>query len=225
MTPARRASFFDVDETLVAQKTLFSFLRFHLTAEGRPPAAYDQAYAGLVRLKGRGASREEANRAYYTLYEGASADRLAEQGRVWFEEQLRAGGFFHGPGVEAFRRHREAGDPTVLVSGSFFACLDPIAEHLGADEVFGTSPLVLDGRLTGEVARPMIGAAKADIALAWAAGHGVDPRDCFAYGDHVSDLELLRAVGHPTAVGDDPALRAYVVAVAGGRSLPGVGGP
>ncbi|MFJ8313175.1 MULTISPECIES: HAD family hydrolase [unclassified Streptomyces] len=221
MTPPRRAAFFDVDETLVTQKTLFGFLRFHFAAEDRPASAYEDARAGILGLRDRGVSREVANRAYYALYAGASQDALAEQGNAWFQEQMRAGGFFHPPGLDALRRHRAAGDAAVLVSGSFFACLDPIAEHLGADDVFGTAPVVMDGRLTGEVVRPMIGAAKASVAVAWAAGHGVDPADCFAYGDHASDLQLLRAVGHPVAVGDDPALCAHVTE-AGGRILPGV---
>ncbi|MEV5277575.1 HAD family hydrolase [Streptomyces sp. NPDC051994] len=222
MTPVRRASFFDVDETLVTQKTLFGFLRFHFTATGRPAGAYERARAGVLGLRERGASREEANRAYYALYAGASAAELTEQGKVWFRLQLRSGGFFHPPGLDALRRHQADGDATVLVSGSFFPCLDPIAQHLGADDVFGTAPVIMDGRLTGDVVRPMIGDAKADVVVAWATGHGVDPADCYAYGDHASDLQLLRAVGHPVAVGDDPALRAHVTE-AGGGILPGVG--
>ncbi|SEN90176.1 HAD-superfamily subfamily IB hydrolase, TIGR01490 [Actinacidiphila rubida] len=221
MTPVSRAAFFDVDETLVAQKTMFGFLRFHLAAAGRPPADYEGAYRAIQALKDRGATREEANRAYYTLYAGASAAELAAQGRAWYLEQRRAGGFYHGPGTQALRRHQESGDATVLVSGSFFPCLDPVAEHLGATAVLGTPVVVREGRLTGEVRRPMIGAAKAEAAAAWAAARGIDLAGCHAYGDHSSDLELLRAVGHPVAVGADPVLRAHV-ARAGGRTLPGL---
>jgi len=35
----------------------------------------------------------------------------------------------------------------------------------------------------------------------------VDPRDCWAYGDHVSDLPMMELVGHPVAVGEDKELR------------------
>ncbi|MFG3284119.1 HAD family hydrolase [Streptomyces sp. NPDC048111] len=218
---APAAAFFDVDETLVTQKTLFDFLRFHYESTGRPPTAHARARAALTRLREKGAPREEANRAYYALYADAVEQDLTVQGSAWFQEQLSVGGFFHPPGVAALRAHQKAGHATVLVSGSFFPCLLPIAQHLGVEDVFGTAPLVVDGRLTGEVVRPMIGAAKAEVALDWAAGYGVDPADCFAYGDHSSDLQLLSAVGHPVVVGDDPALRAHV-ARAGGRTLPGV---
>lgn len=216
-----QASFFDLDETLVTQKTMFSFLRHHFTATGRPPEEYERAHAHIVTVGARSGSREEANRAYYTLYAGESAAVLAEHGEVWFREQLDRGGFFHEPGVAALRRHRAAGHRTVIVSGSFFPCLDPIARHLGVDEVFGTEVLVVDGRLTGDIVRPMIGEAKGELVSGWTSRHGVAAADCFAYGDHSSDLDLLSAVGHPVAVGDDPVLRAHV-ARTGGRTLPGV---
>ncbi|MFD0331847.1 HAD hydrolase family protein [Streptacidiphilus monticola] len=52
----------------------------------------------------------------------------------------------------------------------------------------------------------------------------VDAAACVAFGDHPSDLPMMRAVGHAVAVGDDPE----VVAFARGRTaaavrLPGAG--
>ncbi|WP_371480780.1 HAD family hydrolase [Kitasatospora sp. NBC_00315] len=216
------AAFFDVDETLVTAKTMFSFLEFHFEAAGRPPAVYRRARSELQLLSARGMAREEVNRAYYRHYAGAEVAELVRQGEEWFERQTADEGFFHRPGVQALRRHLAAGDQVVLVSGSFFPCLDPIARHLGAQEALGTPQLIADGRLTGEVSHPMIGAAKGRSVRAWARTHGLDPARCSAYGDHSTDLELLRAVGHPVVVGDDPVLLAEVARTGGGR-LAGVG--
>jgi phosphoserine phosphatase len=36
--------------------------------------------------------------------------------------------------------------------------------------------------------------------LAFAAQQDVDLSSSFAYGDHISDLDLLQVVGHPTVV-------------------------
>ncbi|WP_037603372.1 HAD family hydrolase [Streptacidiphilus rugosus] len=217
----RRAAFFDLDETLVAHTTLLSFLRHHLAATGRPAGEYERVVADIRQVGVRGGGREEANRAFYARFAGESVADLAACGEEWFRRQLAAGGFFHEPGVSALDRHRAEGHRTVVVSGSFFACLDPVVRHLGADAAFGTEPVVEDGRMTGAIVEPMIGAAKGRLVASWAAKHGVDAADCFAYGDHASDLELLRAVGHPVAVGEDPVLRAHV-ARNGGRTLPGV---
>lgn len=218
------AAFFDVDETLVGAKTMFSFLEFHLAATGRPGEVYEQARAELQRLADDGMAREDVNRAYYRHYTGTPVADLIEQGQAWFRRQLREEGFFHPPGVAALRAHLAAGDHAVLVSGSFFPCLDPIARHLGARAALGTEQVLDAGHLTGEVIRPMIGAAKGKAARTWAAEHGIDPADCSAYGDHSTDLDLLRAVGHPVAVGDDPLLLTHVEQ-RGGTTLPGIRHP
>ena len=36
--------------------------------------------------------------------------------------------------------------------------------------------------------------------------HGIDLAQSYAYSDSLSDLPMLRAVGHPVAVNPDPAL-------------------
>ena len=41
---------------------------------------------------------------------------------------------------------------------------------------------------------------------AFAAEHEIDLSQSYAYSDSLSDLPMLRAVGHPVAVNPDPAL-------------------
>ncbi|MFL6113388.1 MAG: haloacid dehalogenase-like hydrolase, partial [Catenulispora sp.] len=123
-------AFFDVDETLVADKTIFSFLRHHYAAAGRDPGDYPRIRARLRRQAEAGTPREEVNRAYYRLFAGSTAAELEKSGAAWFANQL-TGDFFHPPALEALRAHAAAGDTVVLVSGSFFACLDPIARYVG----------------------------------------------------------------------------------------------
>jgi HAD superfamily hydrolase (TIGR01490 family) len=200
-----RVAFFDVDETLIAVKSMFRFLRFHWRDTGRPDADYDRAYAELV-ARAASTTREHANREYYRLYTGEEVERLAHSGRRWFDTELAGGGFFVEEVVAELHRHRRLGDRTVLVSGSFPAPLQPIARHLGADAVLCSQPVIADGRCTGEITAPMIGAAKARAVRDYAASVGAAPVDCWAYGDHASDLDMLNAVGHPVVVGDDPVL-------------------
>jgi hypothetical protein len=44
-----------------------------------------------------------------------------------------------------------------------------------------------------------------------AADSGYDLADCFAYSDSITDLPMLAAVGHPTAVNPDRGLRKAAV--------------
>lgn len=222
----RGIAFFDVDETLIGPKSMFSFLEFHLGNGSRPPGSYERAVARLRAAAARGVPRQDVNRLYYRLMAGESVEGLRAEGRAWFSEAARVPGFWHTPVLERLRRHRAEGDLVVLLSGSFFACLDPIAEEAGAHWALGTRPVVRGGRLTGEVLVPMIGATKETAARAAAAVRGVPLSSCTAYGDHSSDLALLSAVGVPVAVGEDATLTAHAEAngwerVRSGRPGPG----
>ncbi|MFI5976322.1 HAD family hydrolase [Streptomyces sp. NPDC051452] len=206
--------FCDVDETLIDRKSMFEFLRFQLVR--RHGDAGEERYRSIQGdLRGRAASgtpREVVNRQYYRSYAGESAAEMTALGREWFSLALATDpGFFIATTVAELDRHRAAGAEIVLVSGSFPPCLEPIAAHIGARHILCTTPDVADGRYTGEVPEPVIGEGKRAAVLRMLAEHpGVNPLDCYAYGDHPSDFPMLDCVGHPRLVGDDPAVRGYV---------------
>jgi HAD superfamily phosphoserine phosphatase-like hydrolase len=126
--------------------------------------------------------------------------------------------------LRAFRRHAVRRDLTILVSGSFGACLDPIARYLRADGLICSRPSVRDGCYTGTIDTPMVGSAKAAAVLAEAAARRIDLAASSAYGDDASDLPVLALVGNPVVVGDDPVLAVHALQN-GWRRLPGVGKP
>ncbi|GAA3837866.1 HAD-IB family hydrolase [Saccharothrix violaceirubra] len=208
MSTRNAAAFFDVDDTLIRGNSMAGFLRHHLGSD-------DAVAAVAARLAGL--PRAQANRAYFRLFAGVRADLLAARGREWFDP-----GLLRPDTLEALRRHANAGEPVFLVSGSFFACLDPIAEAVGATRAFGTRPVVRGGVLTGEVLAPMLDGVKAEVVRLTAAVLGVDLGRCSAYGDHATDLPMLRLVGHPVVVGDDPVLTSW--ARGRGRAAGGPGG-
>ncbi len=103
--------------------------------------------------------------------------------------------------------HRAAGRDIIVVSASGHEVVDPIAELLGADIVIATQMVITDGQYTGDVAFYAFGEAKATKMRELAADRGYDLADCYAYSDSITDLPMLEAVGHPTAVNPDRALR------------------
>ncbi|MET8141384.1 HAD-IB family hydrolase [Sphaerisporangium sp. NPDC005288] len=201
-----RVAFFDVDETLLTAKSMVEFLRYWL---GRDDARFRAVVAELGAVAER-EGRAAANRAYYRLFAGVSSAALTEAGRRWYARHRREPDAFVGSTAAALAGHRAAGDRVVLVSGSCRAVLDPLLTDVGGDDVLCTELVVGgDGRLTGEVARSMIGPAKSDAATELLLRLGASPADCFAYGDHASDLDLLTAVGSPRVVGGDPVLASW----------------
>ncbi|WP_394430821.1 HAD family hydrolase [Streptomyces sp. SGAir0957] len=214
-------AFFDVDETLITVKSMFRFLEFHYRERGLPPSAYAEAARALRDRAAAGVSRVRTNREYYRLFTGRPVEELLAHGRAWFDAELASGTLLHRPAVDALRRHRNEGALIALVSGSFRPCLEPVAQHLGVDVVLCSEPENVGGFCTGHVERPVIGPEKGRLARALMARHSIPPSRAAAYGDHASDLDLLRSVGHPVAVGDNLEIGAHVTAVGGG-TLPGV---
>ena len=208
----RRAAFFDVDETVIKVKSMFDFLRHWHERAGSGADAYETAVARLHAIADAGRPRSEVNRAYYRGFAGVPHADLMAEGRTWYARYRERPDAFVRSTQEALRRHRLAGDHVVFVSGSFSACLDPLAEDLGADLVLGTEPVVgADGRLTGEIVRPMIGEVKALAVRETLDGYGFDAAESCCYGDHASDLDMLRQVGRPHQVGTDPVLSEHAV--------------
>jgi len=103
--------------------------------------------------------------------------------------------------------HREQGDEIVILSASGQEVVEPIAAMIGADRSVATRMAVVDGRYTGDIDYYCFGEAKAEAARAIAAERGYDLARCRAYSDSITDLPLLSAVGFPTVVNPDRALR------------------
>jgi HAD superfamily hydrolase (TIGR01490 family) len=220
---AKDAAFFDVDETLISIKSMFRFLEFYLARRGEKPETYARLRAESHAMAAAGRPREEVNRAYYRCYAGESVAELTRVGVEWAAQEARRPGLLLEAAGE-LAEFTAAGTPSVLLSGSFFACLDPIATLLGAGEAHGAPVVVRRGVLTGAVTEPMIGQAKQRKLRQICAERGHAPARCVAYGDHPSDLPMLTAVGDAVVVGDHPAMRAAARA-RGWRLLRGVPTP
>ena len=214
MTPSSVA-FFDVDGTLTTRTTLFGFMQYWLKAQGYPDSEYDRRRRKLSAMTAAGCGREETNRVYYRdMLAGAAVADVDRAGRDWFARALAQGGFFRADVVDILHCHRARGRTVVLVTGSFHALVQPIAAHLGVTEFWSSAPERRAGVYTGELlCPPMIGDRKREAVEATAAMFGAGLGDCFAYGDHYSDLPMLAAVGHPGIVPGEPRLEAHARAM------------
>ncbi len=109
---------------------------------------------------------------------------------------------------------RAFGATCALVSGGFTLFTGPVAARLGFDEHHGNRLLVEDGRLTGEVAEPILGRdAKLATLRTLRDRLGLPPALTLAVGDGANDLGMLGEAGFGVAYRAKPA----VAAVAHGR--------
>jgi phosphoserine phosphatase len=94
---------------------------------------------------------------------------------------------------------------TALISGGFTAFTSHVASHLGFNEHHANTLLIEDGKLTGDVGRPILGQqAKVDGLYRLAKLHGLEPSDTIAVGDGANDLAMLSAAGLGVALHAKP---------------------
>ena len=96
-----------------------------------------------------------------------------------------------------------------LVSGGFTAFTAKIAAVLGFDENRANTLLVEDGKLTGQVAQPILGKqAKVDALQQISARLGITPAQALAVGDGANDLGMLGLAGTGVALHAKPSVSA-----------------
>jgi len=100
----------------------------------------------------------------------------------------------------------------VVVSASGEEIVAPIARELGAKHSMATRMVVADGKYTGGVDFYCFAEGKVQAIEELAALEGYALEHCYAYSDSITDLPMLMAVGHPTVVNPDRALRKEAVA-------------
>jgi phosphoserine phosphatase len=112
-------------------------------------------------------------------------------------------------GPELIATMKARGYYTALVSGGFTVFTSKIAATLGFDENRANILLETGGKLTGEVAEPILGKqAKVDSLLEIAKRLGIRPEDTIAVGDGANDLGMLGIAGSGVALHAKPTVAA-----------------
>lgn len=208
MTTARPAAFFRLEGTLVARPTLAAAawlaanawrVRERVVRLGATAAALPLAFGPLQ-------DHALANRVAWAGLRGVSADRLHVLGEEYAERFLC--GATDPAAARLLRECGEQGFVTVLVTDNLDVVARPVADHLGIDVLVSNRLELREGRATGRLADPVLGA---HLDGAWARRlaeeHGLDLRSSRAYGAREADSVLLGAVGNPCTVHPDRRLR------------------
>ena len=204
----RTAAFFDLDKTVIAKSSTLAFSKpFFDQGLLNRRAVLKSTYAQfLFLMSGADHDQMDRMRSYITTM---CAGWDVEQVKSIVSETLHdiVDPLVFAEAANLIADHKLCGRDVVVVSASGEEIVAPIARALGATHAMATRMVVEDGKYTGEVAFYCYGEGKVEAIRELAAREGYALEHCYAYSDSITDLPMLEAVGHPTVVNPDRALR------------------
>jgi HAD superfamily hydrolase (TIGR01490 family) len=209
------AAYFDVDGTLVGTNLIHPTV-VYLLNQATPAASFAKVGKALLNAPGLALAEMRDRRLFNEMlfyhYKGMSEDRILSVSRQAYD-QVVVPRIFSGA-KELVTKCKEAGQRVVLITGSLNYTIEPLAEHLGADDIITNRLEMKDGIATGRLLRPVVaGPEKAGLMVKDSQLHGHDLSICSAYSDSFSDVPMLSVVGHPACIKPDKRLarlaRAY----------------
>ncbi|MEJ6550671.1 HAD-IB family hydrolase [Corynebacterium sp. USCH3] len=144
--------------------------------------------------------------ALVAMIRGRSQDDLADVAHGALQDVIVP--VIYSEARTLIERHHALGHRIAIITASARVLVTPIADELGADHLIATELAVDDdGLFTGDVPFFCKGPAKVEGLHRLARAEGYNLTASYAYTDSATDLPLLDAVGHPTAVNPDRVLR------------------
>jgi HAD superfamily hydrolase (TIGR01490 family) len=204
----RAAAFFDLDKTLMAGSSGMVFARV-ANRKGFVPRGQLARWAlDHLRYRLRGSS-DVQTQAVVDVAKDVFAD-IAERDVERMAPEVLAGILprIYPQMLDEVHRHQDEGRATFIVSAAGNDLVKALAAVLGMEGGIGTRWAVgTDGKYTGEMDGPFVyGKGKVEAMRQFAQRHDIDLGESWAYSDSVSDLPMLRAVGHAVVVNPDADL-------------------
>lgn len=206
------AAFFDLDKTIIATSSAFAFGKefLHNGMITRQEAWDLYLSKAQYMLMGQSSEKMDSTRdALAQMVAGWDVKDIQRITRDTLREVV-------APAIYAEARqliddHVAAGHHVIIISASAKILVEPIAEELGVDTVVATEMAIENGKLTGEITHYLKGDAKAEAVRQFAAEHGFDLDNSYAYSDSATDIPMLELVGNPVAVNPDRALKKHAL--------------
>ena len=114
------------------------------------------------------------------------------------------------PGARTLiRTLHKLGHHVALVSGGFEPVISPLMTQLGIAHMRANNLEIVDGKLTGHLAGPIIDrAGKAQALRDFASLHSIELEQTIAIGDGANDLDMITLAGMGIAFNAKPAVKA-----------------
>lgn len=206
---AKRAAFFDVDNTLIRGSTIY-FLGRGMYQRGYFTKK-DISRFVLANLRFRLTGKE--NKEEIARFQDAATNfigghRVKDIDAIAQEiyDEFVSPAIWQGT-IEIAQKHLANGEEVWLITAAPEDMAVLIANRLGFTGALGSKAEIKDGTYTGAMAGALLhGKEKAIAVRDLAERTGLNLADCYAYSDSHNDLPLLQCIGHPSAINPDALL-------------------
>ena len=206
---AKRAAFFDVDNTLIRGSTLY-FLGKGMYQRGYFTKKDISRFvlANLrFRLTGK-ENREEIQRfqdAATDFIGGHSVEDILKIAQEIYDQYVSPA-LWQGT-IDIAQKHLAADEEVWLVTAAPEDMAVLMAKRLGFTGALGSKAETKDGKYTGAMLGLLLhGKEKAVAVRELAQKKNLDLSQCYSYSDSHNDFPLLQCVGHPSAINPDAIL-------------------
>jgi HAD superfamily hydrolase (TIGR01490 family) len=192
------AAIFDLDNTIILGESVERRFFYRLLRERRIGfREIGRTIGFLVRnLHRLSPMTLYANKPYLV---GKSVSEMEQRGIQYATEEVVSR--ISQEALAHLSRHRAAGHLLVIITGCPDFLFAPLIPHLKVDIVLCGRLEHRGGRFTGRTESPYpYGTGKRRLLEQLVKSHDIDLTQSFAYADRPSDVEILSAVRHPTAV-------------------------
>jgi HAD superfamily hydrolase (TIGR01490 family) len=194
---AKIGAFFDLDGTLIAPPSLeWRFVAHLLERDEISSANLSRWFAHCVKTIFR--DRHAVIKGNKLYLAGLRQSLVAE----WAAAGQPNSAPVYSDGLARLAWHHAQGHQVFLVTGTLGPLARAVARHFPCPlEIIASELRVVDGCWTGWLAgEHMSGNEKARAIRALAAPYGLELEQSYAYGDQITDLPMLEAVGNPVAI-------------------------
>jgi HAD superfamily hydrolase (TIGR01490 family) len=206
---AKRAAFFDVDNTLIRGSTIY-FLGRGMYQRGYFTKK-DISRFVLANLRFRLTGKE--NKEEIARFQKSATDFIGGHSVKDIEaiaqeiyDEFVSPAIWQGT-IDIAQKHLANKEEVWLVTAAPEDMAVLIAQRLGFTGALGSKAEIKDGSYTGAMVGPLLhGKEKATAITELAKREGFNLDDCYAYSDSNNELPLLQSVGNPSAINPDAIL-------------------
>ncbi|MCX6731614.1 MAG: HAD-IB family hydrolase [Candidatus Parcubacteria bacterium] len=123
----------------------------------------------------------------------------------FFESELKK--HFYKEALDLIDKHKRNGQEIILISNAIEPIIMRIAQYLGIKDYIATKLEIQNGKFTGKLFGEIVyGKNKIDKIREFIKKNNFSLKNSWSYGDHITDLPVLKIASHPIAVNPDKIL-------------------